>query len=75
MYTAKEISGVPNEELMAMGTGTNRRGIMEGDTVNGTVMVGQSLNVLNDVLPCKDVVERIIAEAKDAIERIKSLEF
>ena len=38
-------------------------------------MVGQSLNVLNDVLPCKDVVERIIAEAKDAIERIKSLEF
>ena len=60
---------------MAMGTGTNRRGIMEGDTVNGTVMVGQSLNVLNDVLPCKDVVERIIAEAKDAIERIKSLEF
>ena len=75
LYTAKEISGVPNEELMAMGTGTNRRGIMEGDTVNGTVMVGQSLNVLNDVLPCKDVVERIIAEAKDAIERIKSLEF
>ena len=75
LYTAKEISGVPNEDLMAMGTGTNRRGIMEGDTVNGTVMVGQSLNVLNDVLPCKDVVERIIAEAKDAIERIKSLEF
>ena len=75
LYTAKEISGVPNAELMAMGTGTNRRGIMEGDTVNGTVMVGQSLNVLNDVLPCKDVIERIIAEAKDAIERIKSLEF
>ena len=47
----------------------------EGDTVNGTVMVGQSLNVLNDVLPCQDVIERIIAEAKDAIERIKSIEF
>ena len=75
LYTAKEISGVPNEELMALGTGTNRRGIMEGDTVNGTVMVGQSLNVLNDVLPCKDVIERIIAEAKDAIEHIKSIEF
>ena len=45
-----------------MGTGTNRRGILEGDTEQGTVMVGQSLNVLNDVLPCKDVIERIIAD-------------
>ena len=75
LYTAKEISGVPNEELMALGTGTNRRGIMEGDTEKGTVMVGQSLNVLNDILPCKDVIERIIAEAKEAIERIKNIEF
>ena len=74
-YTAKEIAGAPNEELMAMGTGTNRRGILEGDTETGTVMVGQSLNVLNDILPCKDVMERIIAEAKEAIERVKNIEF
>ena len=66
---------MPNEELMALGTGTNRRGIMDGDTEKGTVMVGQSLNVLNDILPCKDVIERIIAEAKEAIERIKNIEF
>ena len=70
-YTAKEIAGAPKEELMQMGTGTNRKGILEGDTVNGTVMCGQSLNVLNDVMPCKDVMERIIAEAKDAIARVQ----
>ena len=70
-YTAKEIAGAPKEELMQMGTGTNRKGILEGDTVNGTVMCGQSLNVLNDVLPCKDVMERIIAEAKAAIARVQ----
>ena len=70
-YTAKEIAGAPKEELMQMGTGTNRNGILEGDTVNGTVMCGQSLNVLNDVLPCKDVMERIIAEAKAAIARVQ----
>ncbi|WP_299448317.1 nitronate monooxygenase [uncultured Phascolarctobacterium sp.] len=73
-YTAKEIAGAPNEELMAMGTGTNRLGILEGDTEKGTVMVGQSLNVLNDVLPCKEVMERIIAEAKAAIARVKNIE-
>ena len=70
-YTAKEIAGAPKEELMKMGTGTNRKGILEGDTVNGTVMCGQSLNVLNDILPCKDVMERIIAEAKAAIARVQ----
>lgn len=70
-YTAKEIAGAPKEKLMQMGTGTNRKGILEGDTVNGTVMCGQSLNVLNDVLPCKDVMERIIAEAKAAIARVQ----
>lgn len=70
-YTAKEIAGAPKEELMQMGTGTNRKGILEGDTVNGTVMCGQSLNVLNDVLPCKDVMERIIAEARAAIARVQ----
>ena len=70
-YTAKEIAGAPKEELMQMGTGSNRKGILEGDTVNGTVMCGQSLNVLNDVLPCKDVMERIIAEAKAAIARVQ----
>ena len=52
---------------MAMGTGTNRRGLVEGDVTNGTVMCGQSLNVLNNILPCKDVMERIIAEAKELL--------
>ena len=73
-YTAREIAGAPKEELMAMGTGTNRKGIVEGDIVNGTVMCGQSLNVLNDILPCKDVMERIIAEAKEAIANIQKIE-
>lgn len=73
-YTEKEISGAPNAELMAMGTGTNKLALIDGDIVNGTVMVGQSLNVLNDVLPCKDVMERLILEAKAAIERVKNIE-
>jgi enoyl-[acyl-carrier protein] reductase II len=74
-YTAKEIAGAPNEELMKLGTGTNRLGILEGDTVNGTVMVGQSLNVLNEVLSCAEVMEKLIAQAKSAIERVKNIKF
>lgn len=68
-YTEKEISGAPNEELMDMGTGTNRLGLVEGDIVNGTVMVGQSLNVLNDAPPCAVVMERLMEEMRDALAR------
>lgn len=74
-FSEREISGASQDELNAMGTGTNKRGIMEGDIIDGTVMVGQSLNVLNDILPCKDVVERIMAEAQAAVEHIKSIKF
>jgi enoyl-[acyl-carrier protein] reductase II len=74
-YTEMEVSGVPTEELMAVGAGTNKRGILEGDIENGTVMVGQSLNVLNEVMSCQEVMDKLVAEAKAAIERVKSIEF
>lgn len=74
-YCARETAGASNEELMAMGAGTNKRGILEGDTVNGTVMVGQSLNVLNEVLTCQQVMDKLMAEAKAAIERVSKIEF
>lgn len=74
-YNAKEISGAPQEELTAMSIGTNKKGILGGDIVNGTVMVGQSLNVLNEILTCEEVIKKLIAEAKDAIARVNSFKF
>ncbi len=74
-YTEKEISGAPNSELMAMGTGTNKRGLVDGDIENGTVMVGQALNVLNDVKSCQEVMDRLIAEAKAAIAHVNTIQF
>ena len=73
-YLEAEISGAPNATLMEMGTGTSRMGMQEGDTENGSIMVGQSLNVLNEVLPCKDVVEKIIADAKAALANVAHIE-
>ena len=54
---------------MELGTGTARLGMKEGDTENGSVMVGESLNVLNEVLPCKVVIEKIIADAKATLAK------
>ena len=73
-YFAAEISGAPNEKLMELGTGTARLGMKEGDTENGSVMVGASLNVLNEVLPCKVVIEKIIADAKETLAKSAHIE-
>ena len=68
-YLEAETSGAPKEKLMELGTGTSRMGMKEGDIENGSVMVGESLNVLNEVLPCKDIIEKIIADAKATLAR------
>lgn len=71
-YLDREFNGAPAEELIALGTGTNKQGILMGDTKNGTVMVGQSLNVLNEILTCKEVIDKFIFEAKASIERVNA---
>ena len=59
---------------MELGTGTSRMGMKEGDIENGSVMVGESLNVLNEVLPCKDVIEKIMADAKATLANAVAIE-
>jgi enoyl-[acyl-carrier protein] reductase II len=73
-YLEAETSGAPKEKLMELGTGTARLGMKEGDIVNGSVMVGESLNVLNEVKPCKEVIEKIIADAKETLAKCAHIE-
>lgn len=73
-YLALERSGAPQEDLNKLATGTNRLGSVEGDIKRGVVQVGQSLNVLKDILPCKEVIERLISEAKATLAKAKDIE-
>lgn len=68
-YLAKEFSCAPKEELTAMSVGSNYKAAVEGDVVRGVVQVGQGLNRLNEVKSAKDVVDSIIAEAKEALRQ------
>lgn len=72
-YTKLEVSGAPNEELMRFATGTLYKGIVEGDIDNGEVMVGQALNVLNDVRPCQEIMEQLMADCRAAILKVQKL--
>ena len=72
-YLEQEVAGAPNEELDKIATGTNRLAAIDGDVENGAVQAGQSLNVLNDIKPCKDVVEKIIIDAKEILSNAKNI--
>jgi enoyl-[acyl-carrier protein] reductase II len=65
--------GASEEDLMNMATGTNRLAAVEGDVVNGVVQSGQALNRLNKIESAQEIVESVIAEAKEAIKNIQRL--
>jgi enoyl-[acyl-carrier protein] reductase II len=62
-----ERKGISEEEFMAFGAGTLRAAIVEGDTVRGSVIAGQSAGLVHDIVPVRVLVERIVAEAEEAI--------
>lgn len=73
-YLEKECAGAPQQELNDFATGTNRMGAVDGDIEHGAVLVGQSLNVLNEILPCKEVMEKLVAEARATLANAKNIE-
>lgn len=68
-YLAAEFGTATKEELTAMSVGTNRKAAVEGDVVNGAVQCGQGLNRLNRVEPAKVIVETVITEAREALQK------
>lgn len=66
-YLAKEYSGAPTEELMELARGTNWKGGREGDTENGFVLVGMSLNRLNRIQPVQEIIDELVAETESRL--------
>ena len=66
-----EKRGVSEEEVIAFGTGKYRLAAIEGDTVNGSVMVGQIGGLVHDVIPAAEVVRRTVQEAEAELDRLR----
>jgi enoyl-[acyl-carrier protein] reductase II len=64
-----ERQGISSEEFVAYGAGTLRAAIVNGDVDRGSVMAGQSAGLVDDVLPVKELIERIVAEAEATIRQ------
>lgn len=59
-----ERSGASVEELDRLATGTHRLAVLDGDIVNGSVMVGQSLNALKEIRPAQEIIKRLVVETR-----------
>jgi enoyl-[acyl-carrier protein] reductase II len=68
-----EKTGVSEEEFYAFGADTLRSAIVEGDMKRGSVMAGQSAGLVDDIVPVKALIERIMAEAEATIRRNAAL--
>lgn len=67
-YLEKEQAGVPFEELELLTLGSLRKAVVEGDVVNGSVMAGQSAAMIRDILPCKEIIEKLIAQTETVMK-------
>lgn len=68
-YLKLEKEGVPMEELEYLTLGSLRKAVMDGDTINGTVMAGQIAAMVREVQPCKVIIEEIMTDAKKLLNR------
>jgi enoyl-[acyl-carrier protein] reductase II len=68
-----ERRGITEAEIIEFGTGKLRLAAVEGDMRNGSVMAGQIAGMVNDIVPVKELIERIVAEAEEIIGQLQGV--
>ena len=63
-YLRLEKEGAGLEELEHLTLGSLRKAVIEGDTVNGTLMAGQIAGLVKKEQTCKEIIDEIMQEAE-----------
>ncbi|MCI9437761.1 MAG: enoyl-[acyl-carrier-protein] reductase FabK [Lachnospiraceae bacterium] len=61
-YLRLEKAGASFEELEQMTLGALRKAVVEGDTVNGTLMAGQSAGLVKGELSCSEIIREVMQQ-------------
>lgn len=69
-YLRIEAEGVDFEKLELMTVGGLRRAVVDGDVENGNVMAGQCAGMIQDILTCKEVMEKLMSEAGKVLSTV-----
>ena len=68
-YLRLEKEGAGLEELEHLTLGSLRKAVMDGDTVNGTLMAGQIAGLVKKEQTCKEMLDEIMQEAESLLGR------
>lgn len=64
------------EELSALlGRARSKRGMFEGDLVEGELEIGQIAGIIKEVLPAKEIIDTMIAEFQQSKKELIQLDF
>ena len=72
-FAEMEKSGMSEADLVEFGTGRLRLAAIEGNIVDGSIMAGQCAGLVNDIIPVRVLIERIMAEAEAAVDQLNAL--
>lgn len=66
-----EARGASADELRdILGRAASKRGIFEGDIVNGELEIGQAASYIKDVLPVSEIMDTLVAEYEECKARL-----
>lgn len=70
-YEKLEKEGASVEELEKLGTGALRAAVIEGDTVNGSVMAGQIAGMVNKISTCEEIINDLLGGIVEAVAAVR----
>ncbi len=71
-YVKREKEGASMEELEIYTLGSLKKAVLEGDTKSGSLMAGQVSGMIKEVLPVKEIIEKMFTEYKEAYLSLSS---
>lgn len=74
VYLQKEQEGASVEELELLASGALRRAVQEGDIHNGSLMSGQIAGLIKEEVSCKQLINMLVRQTKEAINRSRVYE-
>lgn len=70
VFTAEQQGATVDELRELLGKRRSRKGIFEGDLEEGELEIGQISAAIDDVLPAKEIIDKLLKEYQEARKRI-----
>ena len=67
-YLKKEKEGASFEELELLTLGGLRKAVVDGDVKTGSLMAGQIAGLVKEELSCKELITKVVSEAKNLMK-------